>query len=279
MQYDASTHLLWAGDTGGRLTAWALCPVLRHHRLVNVSKDSGKGLYHVGGGGPPPEVRLRDDADQHTPHTQHCGVGGDDADHGLVDDRVALRRSWRAHRDDVFALHAHAETATLVSSGGDRRVLLWSAAGVLLAELRTGRHYPGGYRMRAGPPAGRHHSNPLPIVGSPPPPSPPHLTRRRSSAPHPLTIRPPSPRRGPSPPASPRRGSDGGATPRSDASASRRAQLRAVMSRSRPRRASSAIAIVAAAAIDREKPRTGSGSVTPGRRRPPPLVVALPTSP
>eukprot|EP01062_Namystynia_karyoxenos_P071807 TRINITY_DN6756_c0_g1_i2.p1 TRINITY_DN6756_c0_g1~~TRINITY_DN6756_c0_g1_i2.p1 ORF type:complete len:2127 (+),score=511.75 TRINITY_DN6756_c0_g1_i2:141-6521(+) len=166
LQYDLQEHLLWTGDSYGLITAWALCSVLQHHRICVVNYP----VRCKADGSPPSEVMLACDAD---------------VDMGCDNRAVAVVRSWRAHREDVCSVHLTGDGERIVSSGADRRVLLWTTAGQLLAELSPQRHYPQGYGIaRADCTPGRSGSmqqKPQGSEGAPPEAGGGAKQRRKSS--------------------------------------------------------------------------------------------------
>eukprot|EP00755_Sulcionema_specki_P021304 Sspe_Gene.13179::Locus_4519_Transcript_1_1_Confidence_1.000_Length_3938::g.13179::m.13179 len=125
MQYDSQSHILWTGDTDGVVTAWALCEVLQAHNLVPMSYP----------------VKLQADGTPVVSTTLKCEW----------QPKVGIMRSWKAHREEVYALQLHVPSDLVITTGGDRRVLLWGSGGVLIAELLQGRNYIGGYGVWSGP--------------------------------------------------------------------------------------------------------------------------------
>ena len=118
--YDEHSHVLWTGDREGYVTAWMLCPVFKHHDLHDTSYP----------------VALERDGTVPESAFLHRTLPCHD-----LDDEVPVLRSWRAHADEVRHLRVHNETGIVVTSGDDRRVLVWGCQGVLVSELSFGAHY------------------------------------------------------------------------------------------------------------------------------------------
>ncbi|KAJ9467584.1 hypothetical protein DIPPA_64313 [Diplonema papillatum] len=115
LAYDEASCILWTGDALGYVGAWDLSVPFDFYGLIPMTYP----------------VRLNPDG------TMPPSVFVDSKKVLSSDtvDNVPVLRSWRAHHDDVVSLSFHPPTGNLITSGGDRRVLIWHATGILLSEL------------------------------------------------------------------------------------------------------------------------------------------------
>ena len=120
LHYEAGSHILWTGDVKGRVTAWSLCDVFSQHGLHDLSYP----------------VKL--EVDGTLPHT----VFLKNTKQHPITPTVQILRSWLAHSDEIRHLCVNEDTGTVVTSGDDRRALIWDCEGVLVAELSYAKNYP-----------------------------------------------------------------------------------------------------------------------------------------
>eukprot|EP01012_Entosiphon_sulcatum_P011393 TRINITY_DN16904_c0_g1_i1.p1 TRINITY_DN16904_c0_g1~~TRINITY_DN16904_c0_g1_i1.p1 ORF type:complete len:1427 (+),score=197.84 TRINITY_DN16904_c0_g1_i1:124-4404(+) len=120
--YHDGTHTLFTGDETGVMTAWNLCSVVKKCNLLPsmypVKKDFSSILKAVSHKPPDPK-ELRD--------------------------QIRVVRSWRAHTDEILSLLVLRQSQLIVSSSEDRRVVVWTFSGEVMAELSQGKSYAHGY--------------------------------------------------------------------------------------------------------------------------------------
>ena len=122
--YDEDSHILWTGDSKGTITAWSMCKLFQKYKLHDLTYP----------------VRLNPDGS-----LPNCTKLPPVVDILTDQNAVTFIRSWRAHCDDVTRLSLHPESGVVLTTGDDRRVLIWDCTGTLLVELNNEKHYPNGY--------------------------------------------------------------------------------------------------------------------------------------
>eukprot|EP01062_Namystynia_karyoxenos_P015459 TRINITY_DN15602_c0_g1_i1.p1 TRINITY_DN15602_c0_g1~~TRINITY_DN15602_c0_g1_i1.p1 ORF type:complete len:1630 (+),score=423.90 TRINITY_DN15602_c0_g1_i1:87-4892(+) len=111
VSFDAGEHVLWTGDSSGRVCAWALCNVVQRHKLV------------------PIEFPIKLNADGTSPDSSHLP-----GQPPCTDEDVWVLASWRAHKEEVTSMHVHPASAVVVTASGSSSVV-WSITGQQLCEL------------------------------------------------------------------------------------------------------------------------------------------------